>query len=231
MTNQDVQKSESSSLCNSAVSKADITILHQDLAEQTRLTNKLKQENLLYLEGERQKIYNKLKQENDTEISNIKNEYNKYIDDNNKKVYNLKQKLEDQYQSNVSAMEVKKDKEIVKLSSKIKGYKKVIEALKESNKASLRKNDQLENKCRQLENKCLQLEDVVFAKDQKIISISNKVASYNPQANRDGTIEPESYFSTYEKELWNTYYYKAINDLEVRKKYTFQNKLKQSWYD
>ncbi|CAJ0828922.1 203_t:CDS:1, partial [Entrophospora sp. SA101] len=59
---QDAQKSESSLLCtgNNVASSADIKIFNQ------KLTNRLKQENLIYLEAERQKLTN----EKDTEISN-----------------------------------------------------------------------------------------------------------------------------------------------------------------
>ena len=54
IANQDVQKSESSLLCNRAVSTTDIMLLHQEL------TKKLKHENLIYFKDERQKLFNEM---------------------------------------------------------------------------------------------------------------------------------------------------------------------------
>ncbi|CAJ0881070.1 670_t:CDS:1 [Entrophospora sp. SA101] len=218
---QDAQKSESSLLCtgNNVASSADIKIFNQ------KLTNRLKQENLIYLEAERQKLTN----EKDTEISNVKNEYDKLIDENNKNIYILKQKLEDQYESRVSAMETQntknynktleeKDKKIAKLSSDNKRYKNYIVALKESNKSSLEKINKLGNKCQQLE-------DIIDAKDQKIINLNDHIISFNPHGGRDGTIEPESYFSYAEKGLWANRYYNSETNLENQKKFTFRKNL------
>nr|CAG8642834.1 6086_t:CDS:2 [Entrophospora candida] len=182
---QDAQKSESSLLCNSnnVASTADIKIFYQ------KLTNRLKQENLIYLEAEQQKLTN----EKDTEISNIKNKYIKLIDENNKNIYILKQKIEYQYESRVSAMEAQntknysktleeKNKKIVNLSSNIKRYKKDIESLKETIKSSLKKN-------------------------------KHKIISYNPQGYSDSTIEPEIFYSTIVNEQWNFWCYS--NDPEI----------------
>ena len=156
-------------------------------------------------------------------------------------VYNLEQKLEDQYKSRVSAMEAKnikkyskilekKDsrlasstKKIDKLYSNIERYKKDIVALKKTNKSALEEINKFKNLCKQLK-------DIIDIKDQKIISIDKKIISYskdstaNPQGYSDGTIEPETFYSTYDNEKWNNLRYSAEYNPEIRKKYTFQNK-------
>ena len=72
------------------------------------------------------------------------------------------------------------------------------------------------------ESVCKDLEDVIFAKDLKIITLNNKIISFNPHVGRDATIEPSSYFSHHDTELWTGKQKKAKNDISIWKKYTFR---------
>jgi hypothetical protein len=83
------------------------------------------------------------------------------------------------------------------------------------------KNDKKDIK-KSAERKCKELEDVIFAKDLKIIALNDKIISYNPHVGRDGTIESSLYFNHHETKLWTGKREDAKNDLNIRKKYTFQ---------
>ena len=69
------------------------------------------------------------------------------------------------------------------------------------------------------------MEDVVSTKDQKIISLNDKIISYYPRGWSDGSIEPEIYYSTYDQDLWSKWRSDAKYDPEIRKKYTFRKRI------
>jgi hypothetical protein len=70
-----------------------------------------------------------------------------------------------------------------------------------------------------LENKCWHLEDIISAKDRKIIALVDQISPHGKYS--DITIEPEIYFSTYERKLWVKRHSESECDLEAQKKYTF----------
>ena len=163
-----------------------------------------------------------LKDEYDALKTRLESEYNKCMVDMKQTTYSFKHQLESQhesrsaeldrqYKSRISALDksiVVKDKEIGKLSSTISQLK--------NEKRDIRKS---------AERKCKDLEDIIFAKDLKIIAFNDRVISFNPNAGRDGTIEPSSFISFHEAEYWAGKREDARNDLNIRKKYTFRKRV------
>ena len=72
-----------------------------------------------------------------------------------------------------------------------------------------------------LENKCQNLEDIISAKNRKIIALVDQILSKTEYS--DVTIELEIYSSTHERKLWAKRHNESEYDLEVQKKYTFQD--------
>ena len=135
------------------------------------------------------------------------------------KIYSFKHQLEDQhkshfvdlerqYKSQITTLEksiVIKDKEIGKLSATI----------------SQLKNDKKDIK-KLAERRYKELEDVIFAKDLKIITLNDRIFSFNPSAGRDATIEPSTFISFHETDFWAGKREDAKKDPSIRKKYTFR---------
>ncbi|PKK65149.1 hypothetical protein RhiirC2_853818 [Rhizophagus irregularis] len=119
--------------------------------------------------------------------------------------------LEKQYKAQITTLEksiVIKDKEIGKLSATI----------------SQLKNDKKDIK-KSVERKCKDLEDVIFAKDLKIITLNDRINSFNHSAGRDGTIEPSTFISFHDTEFWSGRREDAKRDPSIRKKYTFRTRV------
>ena len=220
---------------SSEISCVENTELHSSHTLQTHtkylkklrqdLISKINKENVLYLKNEREKLTNENVKYLETERKRLQFEYDCHFKEFSDASYKLKQKFEDRYKSKVSAMETQfysttneYDKKIIDLTSSINRYKEDMQSLKKTNKATLEKINKLENKCRQLE-------DVVSAKDQKIISLNDKIISYYPRGWSDGSIEPEIYYSTYDQDLWSKWRSDTKYDPEIRKKYTFRKHL------
>ena len=155
----------------------------------------------------------------DALMSRKESEYNNCMVDMKQTLYSFKYQLENQhksssadlerqYKSRISALNksiVVKDKEIGKLSSTISQLK--------NEKRDIKKTS---------EHRYHDLEDIIFAKDLKIITLNDRIISFNPSASRDGTIEPSSYTSFYDGEYWAGKHEDAKNNLSIRKKYTFR---------
>ena len=124
--------------------------------------------------------------------------------------------LQEQYKSREVAMTRSLEEssgKVTQLSDSIAYFKSIIPDTKEAI-ASAKKSIDL------LENRCQNLEDIISAKDRKIIALTDKISSYTRYS--DINIEPEIYFSTYERKLWVKRRSESEYDLEVRKKYTFR---------
>jgi hypothetical protein len=142
--------------------------------------------------------------------------------DMKQKLYSFQNQLENQHKSRVSDLERQhktristleksiavKDKEIGKLSSTIFQLKNEKKDIKKSATTHI-----------------YNLKDVIFAKDLKIITLNDRIVSFNPSASRDGTIEPSSYFDFYDTQFWVGKHENAKNDLSIRKKYTFRKRI------
>ncbi|PKK58413.1 hypothetical protein RhiirC2_796349 [Rhizophagus irregularis] len=160
-----------------------------------------------------------LKDEYDALKSRLESEYNNCMVDMKQQIYLFKHQLEEQQKSSSANLErqyktqittlkksiVVKDKEIGKLSATI----------------SQLKNDKKDIK-KSVERKCKDLEDDIFAKDLKIITLNDRIFSFNPSAGRDATIEPSSSYSHHETEFWAGKREDAMNNTSIQKKYTFQ---------
>jgi hypothetical protein len=55
----------------------------------------------------------------------------------------------------------------------------------------------------------------------KIITLSDRIISFNPNANRNVSIEPNSFISFHDAEFWAGKQKDAKNNLNIRKKYIF----------
>jgi hypothetical protein len=89
-----------------------------------------------------------------------------------------------------------------------------------------------EQKCEELHNKLFglrkerqELAEVVKFKDQKILHILSepKAAKERSPTMQDPDVEPETYFSQAEKEMWGRRRIDAKLDLEARKRFTFRS--------
>ena len=137
--------------------------------------------------------------------------------------------LEVKYQTQLTAMEkalIDKDQvheqvlhskksKIADLSALLKDIKKSLNALKKEHTSSLSALQKLEAKNRELL-------EIIDAKDQKIINLNDRIISFNPRGCGDGAVEPESYYSTIDRDLWMKWRNDAKYDLEIRKKFTFR---------
>ncbi|RIA83842.1 hypothetical protein C1645_833167 [Glomus cerebriforme] len=157
----------------------------------------------------------------ETESKRFHDEHEKYVDDMRK----LKKKLEEHYNNkmqNISSHESdmqnfldEKEKKIQQLTNSITLSKKDSSDIKKALSSAGKSIDKLEDKIRLLE-------DIILVKDNKIISLHDRLFSIVPTLTVDPTIEPKSYSSSYDKDLWNNRYSDAEIDLEIRKKYTFR---------
>nr|CAG8674478.1 5115_t:CDS:1 [Entrophospora candida] len=159
----------------------------------------------------------------------LNDEYNRLRAEYDTTVYALKQKLEEKYQTQLTAMEkalIDKDQvheqvlhskksKIADLSALLKDTKKSLNALKKEHTSTLSALQKLEAKNRELL-------EVINAKDQKIINLNDRIISYNPRGSGDGAVEPESYYSTIDRDLWTKWRNDAKYDLEIRKKFAFR---------
>ncbi|PKK58246.1 hypothetical protein RhiirC2_796619 [Rhizophagus irregularis] len=122
--------------------------------------------------------------------------------------------LQEQYKSCEVAMTRSLEEsggKVTQLSDSVAFFKSIIPDTKKTI-ASAKKSIDL------LENKCQHLEDIISAKDRKIIAIVDQILKYS-----DATIEPKTYSSNSERKLWAKRRSKSEYDLEVQKKYTFQD--------
>jgi hypothetical protein len=140
-----------------------------------------------------------------------------------------KQKLEEKYLTQLTAMEktlidkdqvheqvlCSKNSKIADLSALLKDTKKSLNALKKEHASTL-------SALQKLEAKNQELLEVIDAKDQKIINLNDRIISYNPRGCGDGAVEPESYYSTIDRDLWMKWRNDAKYDLEIRKKFAFR---------
>nr|CAG8644034.1 5005_t:CDS:1 [Entrophospora candida] len=163
------------------------------------------------------------------EYNRLRAEYDHCTSEYDTTVYALKQKLEEKYQTQLTAMEkalIDKDKvheqvlhsknsKIADLSALLKDIKKSLNALKKQHASTLSALQKLEAKNRELL-------EVIDAKDQKIINLNDRIISYNPRGCGDGAVEPESYYTTIDRDLWMKWRNDAKYDLEIRKKFAFR---------
>jgi chromosome segregation ATPase len=99
---------------------------------------------------------------------------------------------------------------ITQLSSSVTFSNDVIHDIKKAIASAEKTIDMLENKCRHLE-------DIVSAKDRKIIALDDQTL------HSDATIEPKTYSSDRERDLWAKRRKESEYDLEFQKKYTFRS--------
>ncbi|CAI2200966.1 2326_t:CDS:2, partial [Funneliformis geosporum] len=151
--------------------------------------------------------------------SRLESKYNNCMVDMKQKTYSFKHHLESQHNSKSTDLERQYKSQITTLEKSIVIKDK--ENGKLSSTISQLKNDKKDIK-KSAERKCKELEDVIFAKDLKIIALNDKIISYNPHVGKDATIEPSLYFNHHETKLWTGKRKDAKNDLNIRKKYTFQ---------
>jgi hypothetical protein len=97
----------------------------------------------------------------------------------------------------------------------LKDTKKSLNALKKERTSTLSALQKLEAKNRELL-------EVIDAKDQKIINLNDRIISYNPRGCGDGAVEPESFYTTIDRDLWVKRRNDAKYDLEIRKKFAFR---------
>ena len=125
--------------------------------------------------------------------------------------------LQEQYKSREVAMTKSLEEsgeKVAQLSNSVAYFKSIIPDTKKALASAEKSIDLLENKCRHLE-------DVISAKDRKIIALVDQILSYTKYS--DVTTEPETYSSNCERDLWAKRHRESEYDLEVQKKYTFQN--------
>jgi hypothetical protein len=154
----------------------------------------------------------RLKSEYDILNLRRQDEYNKCFEDMRIQTHTFKNQLEHQHKSRVNSSDhkyksristldkamIEKDMEIGKLSSTISQLKK--------DKKDIKKP---------AERKYKELEDVIFAKDLKIIALNDRIISYAPSAGRDGTIEPNTFISIHDTNLWARWREEAKDDPNI----------------
>ena len=169
----------------------------------------------------------RLKDEYDALMARKESEYNNCMVDMKQKIYSFKHQLEEQqksgsndlemqYKSRISTLDkanVKKDKEIGRLSTSLSRSKNEIKDLKHD-LSSVKKTIKT-------------LDDIIYSKDQTIISYYDGIRSINPGC-IDNTIEPSSFYEKDAKILWNRWCDDAKDDPNIRKKYTFRSYIHSS---
>src|ERR1044072_2060886 len=116
-----------------------------------------------------------------------------------------------QYKSRISTLDkanVKKDKEIGKLSTSLLRSKNEIKDLK-YDLSSVKKTIKT-------------LDDIIYSKDQIIISYYDGIRSINPGCIND-TIEPTNFYEKDAKVLWTRWHNDASDESDIRKKYIFRS--------
>jgi len=163
--------------------------------------------------------HKRLKDEYDGLKTELENKYNKCMIDMKQTTFSFKHQLEDQhksrsdvlerqYKSRISVLDkanVKKDKEIGKLTSTISLLKKDMKDYKKS-----------------VEYMYQEFDDIIFAKDLKIIALNDHIKKFSPNVGGDATIEPISYTCFPDAEYWARKREDVKKDLTIRKKYTFR---------
>ena len=125
--------------------------------------------------------------------------------------------LQEQYKSHEVAMTrslEESGEKVIQLSDSVAFFKSIIPDTRKAIASAEKSIDLLENKCRHLEG-------VISAKDRKIIALVDQILSYTKYS--DVTTEPETYSSNCERDLWAKLHRESEYDLEVQKKYTFQD--------
>ncbi|PKC72543.1 hypothetical protein RhiirA1_491302 [Rhizophagus irregularis] len=161
----------------------------------------------------------RLKDEYDALKYRLESEYNNCMVDMKQKTYSFKHQLESQHNSRLAELE--------------KQYKSHISALDKANAVKDKEIGKLSSTISQLKNEkrdikktadsvCKDLEDIIFTKDLKIIALNDRVIFSNPSAERDGTIEPNTFISFHDAEYWTRKREDAKSNLNIRKKYTFR---------
>ena len=116
-----------------------------------------------------------------------------------------------QYKSRFTSSEqanVKKDKEISKLSASLSRSKNEIKDLKHD-LSFVKKTIKT-------------LDDIIYSKDQTIIAYYDGIRSINPGC-IDDTIEPTRFYEKDAKVLWTRWRDDASDESDIRKKYTFRS--------
>src|SRR3954464_2923206 len=125
--------------------------------------------------------------------------------------------LQEQYKSREVVMTrslEESGEKVSQLSDSVAFFKSIIPDTKEAIASAEKSIDMLEDKCQHLE-------DIISAKNRKIITLVDRISSHTRYS--DINIEPEIYSSTYERKLWVKRRSESEHDLEIRKKYTFQD--------
>jgi len=156
----------------------------------------------------------RLKDEYDALMARKESEYNNCMVDMKQKIYSFKHQLEEQqksgsndlemqYKSRISTLDkanVKKDKEIGRLSTSLSRSKNEIKDLKHD-LSSVKKTIKT-------------LDDIIYSKDQTIIAYNEGIRSINPDC-IDNTIEPISFYEKDAKILWNRWRDDAKHDSNI----------------
>nr|CAG8680846.1 12483_t:CDS:2 [Entrophospora candida] len=181
------------------------------------------------LDQKEQDIENVISTRLNDEYNRLRAEYDHRSSEYDTTVYALKQKLEEKYLTQLTAMEKtlidkdqaheqvlrSKNSKIADLSALLKDIKKSLNALKKERTSTLSALQKLEAKNRELL-------EVIDAKDQKITNLNDRIISYNPRGCGDGAVEPESFYTTIDRDLWVKRRNDAKYDLEIRKKFAFR---------
>src|SRR3954447_2766083 len=125
--------------------------------------------------------------------------------------------LQEQYKSREVVMTrslEESGRKVTQLSDSVAFFKSIIPDTKKAI-ASAEKSIDL------LENRCQNLKDIISVKDRKIIALVDQILFKTKHS--DTTIKPEIYSSTHERKLWAKRRSESEHNLEIRKKYTFQD--------
>jgi hypothetical protein len=125
--------------------------------------------------------------------------------------------LQEQYKSREVAMTRSLEEsggKVTQLTDLVAFFKSIIPDTKKAIASAEKSIDLLENRCRNLK-------DIISVKDRKIIALIDQIL-FKTKHN-DVTIELKIYSSTHERKLWAKRRSESEHDLEIRKKYTFQD--------